>query len=122
MNIFQDVCISIIIFDTVLTIIFVLWINYDANERGKNGNLWALFMAISMLLPFLGLLIVSIIWLLIRPPKLSVQSQVLDSENKKSLKKGSYGDRVCPECSRKIPVDANFCPYCFKKFDSYFKG
>ncbi|GAI77546.1 unnamed protein product [marine sediment metagenome] len=27
--------------------------------------------------------------------------------------------RICPNCSRSIPMDANTCPYCGKKFESY---
>jgi hypothetical protein len=28
-------------------------------------------------------------------------------------------DRICPNCGRVIPFDANTCPYCGKKFESY---
>ena len=28
-------------------------------------------------------------------------------------------DRRCPSCGRIIPFDANVCPYCGKKFDTY---
>ena len=28
-------------------------------------------------------------------------------------------DRVCPNCNRVIPNDANNCPYCGKRFDNY---
>jgi len=31
----------------------------------------------------------------------------------------SAPDRVCPNCNRSIPMDANTCPYCGKQFDSY---
>lgn len=27
--------------------------------------------------------------------------------------------RICPNCNRSIPMDANTCPYCGKQFDSY---
>ena len=28
-------------------------------------------------------------------------------------------DRICQNCGRVIPLEANFCPYCNKKFESY---
>ena len=30
-----------------------------------------------------------------------------------------HGVRYCPNCGRHIPFDANICPYCGKKFESY---
>ena len=30
-----------------------------------------------------------------------------------------YRGRICPNCGRPIPFDANMCPYCGKKFESY---
>lgn len=33
--------------------------------------------------------------------------------------KGSSLDRVCPQCNRSIPDDANICPYCGKGFETY---
>ena len=33
----------------------------------------------------------------------------------------SESERRCPECGRVIPEDAKMCPYCGKKFKSYFE-
>jgi len=30
-----------------------------------------------------------------------------------------HKQRICPDCNREIPFDAEFCPYCGKKFISY---
>ena len=29
--------------------------------------------------------------------------------------------RICPDCSKNIPFDSDFCPYCGKKFINYFE-
>jgi len=29
-------------------------------------------------------------------------------------------DRICPNCGKAIPFDAEICPYCSKKFEDYF--
>ena len=34
-------------------------------------------------------------------------------------KDSSTLDRVCPNCNKVIPNDANICPYCGKNFDNY---
>jgi len=33
-----------------------------------------------------------------------------------SIGPGSFSDRICPNCGRSIPFDANSCPYCGKDF------
>lgn len=32
--------------------------------------------------------------------------------------KGPYSVRICPNCKRSIPFDANICPYCGKRFEA----
>jgi len=36
-----------------------------------------------------------------------------------SFKGTEFRDRKCPNCGRPIPFDANNCPYCGKKFESF---
>ena len=33
--------------------------------------------------------------------------------------KTAESDRICPNCGKAIPFDANICPYCSKKFEEY---
>ena len=33
--------------------------------------------------------------------------------------KAAESDRICPNCGKAIPFDANICPYCSKKFEEY---
>ena len=33
--------------------------------------------------------------------------------------KPAESDRICPNCGKAIPFDANICPYCSKKFETY---
>ncbi|UCF11905.1 MAG: zinc ribbon domain-containing protein [Thermoplasmatales archaeon] len=33
--------------------------------------------------------------------------------------KSAEPDRICPNCGKAIPFDANICPYCSKKFETY---
>jgi uncharacterized membrane protein len=94
-------CIGIIIICLVLAILLAIWIYKDAEKRGKQGILWViLLLVLSLILNFVGLIIVIILWLVIRPPI-----------------GGEKAGRVCPNCGRGIPEDARVCPYCSKKFE-----
>ena len=99
-------CIIIVIIPLVIAILACIWIYKDAEKRGKQGGLWVLILILaSLFLSFLGLIIVIIVWLVIRPP--------IGGEPKKE----SSTERRCPNCGRVIPDDARACPYCSKKFD-----
>jgi len=89
----------------IIAILLAIWIYKDAEERGKSGALWAvLLIIVSILIPFfIGLILVSVIWLAIRPPI--------------GGKKEASSERRCPNCGRIIPDDARVCPYCSKKFE-----
>jgi len=32
----------------------------------------------------------------------------------------NLSNRICPNCNKDIPFDANICPYCGKQFETYF--
>jgi MFS family permease len=36
-----------------------------------------------------------------------------------TLVQPSASDRICPNCNREIPNDANLCPFCGKRFETY---
>jgi hypothetical protein len=92
----------------VWVIMFVIWIAIgiwmykDAEKRGKSGALWLI---IGLLFGIIGL----IVWLIVRPPERSFYEKKDEQPQH---------DRSCPECGRPIPMDANVCPYCGKKFGS----
>ncbi|MDD5779118.1 MAG: zinc ribbon domain-containing protein [Candidatus Thermoplasmatota archaeon] len=88
----------------VIWIAIGVWMYKDAEKRGKSGALWLI---IGLLFGIIGL----IVWLIVRPPEPSFyESKAQEREEKPR--------RSCPECGREIPLDANTCPYCGKKFGS----
>ncbi|MCJ7570346.1 MAG: zinc ribbon domain-containing protein [Candidatus Thermoplasmatota archaeon] len=89
-------CVIIVVFDLIISILIAIWINKDAKERGKNSTTWAI---IGFVFSILGL----IIWILVRP-------------SKKDIVISKPADRICPNCGRVIPIDAIICPYCSKDF------
>lgn len=101
------ICFIVILIPIILAIIFAIWIYKDANKRGKEGIVWAIILLlVTLCLSFIGLIIIVVIWLVIRPP--------IGGEPK-----SVSSDRRCPNCGRPIPFDAKICPYCGKKFDTY---
>lgn len=103
MGIGLTICAIIIIIPIILAIIAAIWLYKDAEKRGKEGMIWVILLIIaSIFLSFIGLIIVIVIWLAIRPP---IGGAVGKNERK------------CPYCGRVIPEDARSCPYCNKKFD-----
>ena len=99
-------CIIIsIVVSLVIAILACIWIYKDAEKRGKQGILWVLILILAAIfLSFIGLIIVIVVWLAIRPP--------IGGE-----KPVDSSDRRCPNCGRTIPMDAKACPYCAKKFE-----
>ena len=99
------ICFVMTILPIILAIAFAIWIYKDANKRGKEGIIWAMILLlVTIFLSFIGLIIIVVIWLAIRPPI---------GGGSKSV---SY-DRRCPNCGRPIPFDARICPYCANKFN-----
>jgi Na+/H+-dicarboxylate symporter len=80
----------------IIWIVLAIWVYKDAKKRGSSGALWLLIVLIT---GSIGL----IIWLVVRPP--------IGGEKK------SDSGRTCPNCGRSIPMDAQACPYCAKKFE-----
>lgn len=92
---------------TVVWIILAVWVYRDAEQRGENAVLWLLIVLVTGIV---GL----IIWLVIRPQPGGQGGSVLDGLG---LSGGSsQPDRMCPSCGRPIPMDAQVCPYCGKRF------
>lgn len=91
------VCIILPIIWLVIGILIAIWVYKDAEKRGSSGALWLI---IVILTGIIGL----IIWLVIRPPIGGAP------------KSAAASDRKCPSCGRGIPMDAQVCPYCGKKF------
>ena len=99
------ICLVLIIIPLIIAILLCIWIYKDAEKRGKPGALWVILLIVATLfLSLIGLIIVIVIWLVVRPP-------IGGGE------KPAGSDRRCPNCGRPIPMDARACPYCAKKFD-----
>ena len=81
----------------IVYILIAIWVYKDAKKRGENASLWAVIVVFAGLIGIL-------IWFAIRPP----------IGGKKTI-----SDRRCPNCGRGIPFDANICPYCGKRFESF---
>lgn len=100
-------CLIIVIIPIIIAILVAIWIYKDAEKRGKSGAMWVILLILaSLLLSFIGFIIVLIVWFAIRPP--------IGGEPKKQLESSS--GRICPACGRPIPMDAQVCPYCAKDF------
>jgi Na+/H+-dicarboxylate symporter len=103
MGIGLTICAIIVVVPLVIAILVAIWLYKDAEKRGKEGILWVVLLLIaSLFLSFLGLVIVLVIWLAIRPPLGGVIQKA---------------ERHCPNCGRSIPEDSRVCPYCSKKFE-----
>ena len=59
------------------------------------------------------LLLVGLIFLILG---LALPNQKTETYPQQSQQTPQGGGRVCPNCGRPIPMDANICPYCGKKF------
>ena len=60
----------------------------------------------SLILSFIGFIIIIVVWLATRPP--------IGGEPKTN---DPGTGRMCPSCGRPIPMDARVCPYCGKNFE-----
>ncbi len=93
----STLCCFIVFIPVIIGILLAIWVYKDAKKRGSSGALWLLIVLITGII---GL----IIWLVVRPP--------IGGE-----KSATASDRKCPNCGRPIPMDAQACPYCAKKFE-----
>jgi len=100
------ICFLVFISPLIIGVILAIWIYKDANKRGKEGIIWAIILVlVTLFLSFIGLIIILVVWLAIRPP--------IGGEPKSVA-----FDRKCPNCGKIIPIDARICPYCANKFDN----
>jgi hypothetical protein len=90
------ICVIILI-PFIIGIIIAIWVYKDAEKRGSSGVLW-------LLIVFVTGIIGLIIWLVVRPP--------IGGHPQQQQGTG----RMCPNCGRPIPMDAQVCPYCGKNF------
>ena len=98
-----------IIIPLIIAILLCIWIYKDAEKRGKSGGLWVLLLILGTLFfNFIGLIVIIVIWLAVRPP-------IGGAKNEPTT--APYPERRCPGCGRVIPDDARVCPYCGKKFE-----
>ena len=91
------VCAVVAIIWFIIFIAIAIWVYKDAEKRGSSGALWLILV---ILLGIIGI----IIWLIVRPP----------IGGKPGQQPGT--GRMCPNCGRPIPMDAQVCPYCGKQF------
>lgn len=83
----------------IIGILIAIWVYKDAEKRGSSGVLWLIIVIFTGII---GL----IIWLVVRPPIGGNPQQG-----------GGGSGRMCPNCGRPIPMDAQVCPYCGKNFN-----
>ena len=92
------ICFVVFLIPFIIGILIAIWVYKDAEKRGSSGVLWLI---IVIFLGIIGL----IIWLVVRPPIGGHPQQQQQA-----------GGRMCTNCGRPIPMDAQVCPYCGKNF------
>ena len=92
------ICGVVVIAWFVIWLLIAIWVYKDAEKRGSSGVLWLL---IVIVLGIIGI----IIWLVVRPPIGGHPQQQQQASG-----------RMCTNCGRPIPMDAQVCPYCGKNF------
>jgi len=92
----------------IIWLVILVWVYKDAEKRGANGALWVI---IVFFLSIIGL----IIYLVVRPS--GNQNQPTGGYAPPPAQSNASNDRRCPNCGRGIPMDANVCPYCGKRFE-----
>lgn len=91
------ICFVVFLLPLIIGILIAIWVYKDAERRGSSGILWLI---ICLFLGIIGL----IIWLVVRPP--------IGGHPQQQQASG----RMCTNCGRPIPMDAQVCPYCGKDF------
>lgn len=106
-------CLVIFLIPLIIAILICIWIYKDAEKRGKSGPLWFLLLILaSLFFSFVGLIVIIIIWLAVRPPE-----GVVQTPTSPTAPPHYSSERRCPSCGRVIPNDARVCPYCGKNFE-----
>jgi RNA polymerase subunit RPABC4/transcription elongation factor Spt4 len=105
----------------VVTVLFLgcfwlaltFWAVRDARRRSDPPALAVLACVVSVLLPYVGVLI----YLVLRPPRTLDEERALLLEEQ-ALTEGpaEVVSRPCPTCGREIELDFVICPYCRTQF------
>lgn len=62
-------CCVFLLIPLIIAILLCIWIYRDAEKRGKQGVLWVLLLILATIfLNIVGLIIVIVVWLIVRPP------------------------------------------------------
>jgi hypothetical protein len=62
-------CCVFLLIPLIIAILICIWIYRDAEKRGKQGILWVILLLLAtFFLNIIGLIIVIVIWLIVRPP------------------------------------------------------
>ena len=62
-------CCFFIVIPLIIAVLLCIWIYKDAEKRGKEGLLWVILMILAALfLNILGIILVVVFWLAVRPP------------------------------------------------------
>ncbi len=62
-------CCAFLLIPLIIAILLCIWIYRDAEKRGKQGVLWVLLLILATIfLNIVGLIIVIVVWLIVRPP------------------------------------------------------
>jgi len=99
----------VILFGVVLWLALVVWTYFDARRRLADGFLVACAVACSLLFPFLGTIVYSIL----RPPEFLSDRRERELEIRASeLRVRQLEEQSCPNCEH--PVERTFlrCPSC----------
>ena len=91
-------CFVVVLLPFIIGILIAIWVYKDAEKRGSSGVMWLI---ICIFLGIIGL----IIWLVVRPPIGGHPQQQQQATG-----------RMCTNCGRPIPMNAQVCPYCGKNF------
>jgi len=62
-------CCVFFLIPLIIAILICIWLYKDVEKRGKQGILWVLLLIVATLIfNVLGLIVVIVIWILVRPP------------------------------------------------------
>jgi len=109
--IFPIIIIAIIAM-AIVGILVLIWIYKDAEKRGQSGILW-------LLIVLVGGIVGLIVWLVIRPPIGGHPNQ--QNQGLGIFEQQTYQNRMCTNCGRHIPFDAQVCKKSFNCSGVTFK-
>lgn len=98
---------SFILFLFLLWLGTIRWAIQDSQKRDSGANLTLAAILLTVMLPFLGILVYSVM----RPPQTldEVRTQKLEHV---LLKSQLYSDDVCPECHAHVEKNHKYCTHC----------